>query len=62
MTPHFSGLIQALQFKVAGLTSFMGQKKVFFDRLKTTQIAGNFHFFYFQFSFVIDFSLFNYSI
>jgi hypothetical protein len=36
MTAQFPGLMQALQFKVTGLSSVMGQKKVFLDRLKTT--------------------------
>lgn len=46
MTAQFPGLMQALQFKVTGLSSVMGQKKVFLDRLKTTgtQIADNFIF------------------
>jgi hypothetical protein len=45
--------MQALQFKVTGLSSVMGQKKVFLDRLKTTQIADNFIFFGMIFSFLL---------
>jgi hypothetical protein len=53
MTAQFPGLMQALQFKVTGLSSVMGQKKVFLDRLKTTQIADNFIFFGMIFSFLL---------